>query len=584
MSLDIQPEEPTGISKAQEEEMSSALIAKLLAQDAMNEGDYYGEYYDYNDDSDDYAPKYYGKPKKTKVKKKKEPQQRGRKRKTVDIDIPSGPATIKPISHNTESPKIEMPTKVKKVKKPLPPGYNTGAYTANEEVLFLEGLDLHGRNWNDLSRHMGTRDPHSIRSHAQKHFIKLFRDNLPLPDKVKESGEGYTLSGKPLDPDSAAAKPYLNRSGMVNKTPNLTQTMQVSQSKISNASMENSDMEQTTGELNIGNLTLASTEHDHLTDKQSPHPCPPLTVNVDTCKGDTNHASLELRQSQKYTESPISNMMECEPVSDKPGSDTRGQPIELTICSNVLLTLELHAHLVNTGMIGFLAGEWNKTTKRILVKEAYPCQSLSSSHIKMDPKNAMEIRHMIENKHLVPVGWYHQASTTAPDTEARYNYHLMCGNDSDANNNLNQKENMIDSPTFKAMDHFIGAIVKSPANATSPTTVNWIYYGTDWDKEETPKQLVYDVQEDTCLSPEEETRLLLLPNQYKSSPGKVGNDSQKTTLDNLIKRLAPWIQKKVIQQDNAQNTFSDNSMEEQLSADDQMDTFLKKLKTVLMDW
>lgn len=56
---------------------------------------------------------------------------------------------------------------------------------------------------------MCTRDSHAIRSHAQKHFIKLYRDDLPLPDKVIESGAGYTLSGKELDPDSAAARPYL---------------------------------------------------------------------------------------------------------------------------------------------------------------------------------------------------------------------------------------------------------------------------------------------------------------------------------------------------------------------------------------
>lgn len=34
---------------------------------------------------------------------------------------------------------------------------------------------------------------------------------MPLPDKIRESGEGYTLSGKPLDPNSSAAKPYLYR-------------------------------------------------------------------------------------------------------------------------------------------------------------------------------------------------------------------------------------------------------------------------------------------------------------------------------------------------------------------------------------
>lgn len=43
----------------------------------------------------------------------------------------------------------------------------------------------------------------------------MFRDHIPLPAKIRESGEGYTLSGKPLDPNSAAAKPYLNRNGSI---------------------------------------------------------------------------------------------------------------------------------------------------------------------------------------------------------------------------------------------------------------------------------------------------------------------------------------------------------------------------------
>lgn len=42
----------------------------------------------------------------------------------------------------------------------------------------------------------------------------MYRDSIPLPEKVRESGEGYTLSGKPLDPNSSAAKPYLNRHGV----------------------------------------------------------------------------------------------------------------------------------------------------------------------------------------------------------------------------------------------------------------------------------------------------------------------------------------------------------------------------------
>ena len=44
-----------------------------------------------------------------------------------------------------------------------------------------------------------------VTSHAQKHFIRLYQQDKPLPLKVQETGEGYTLSGKPLDPNSAAA-------------------------------------------------------------------------------------------------------------------------------------------------------------------------------------------------------------------------------------------------------------------------------------------------------------------------------------------------------------------------------------------
>lgn len=48
----------------------------------------------------------------------------------------------------------------------------------------------------------------SMRSHAQKYFINLWKNGIELPDKVKETGSGYTLSGKPLDPMSGAARMY----------------------------------------------------------------------------------------------------------------------------------------------------------------------------------------------------------------------------------------------------------------------------------------------------------------------------------------------------------------------------------------
>ncbi|OUM59139.1 hypothetical protein PIROE2DRAFT_63959 [Piromyces sp. E2] len=68
--------------------------------------------------------------------------------------------------NNDESPDE---TKHRKINNPL------GTYSPEEEAKFLEGINLYGRDWKN----------------------------------VRESGEGYTLSGKPLDPNSASAKPYL---------------------------------------------------------------------------------------------------------------------------------------------------------------------------------------------------------------------------------------------------------------------------------------------------------------------------------------------------------------------------------------
>lgn len=77
-----------------------------------------------------------------------------------------------------------------------------------EEAAFLAGLEQHGRDWKAIADAVGTRDSRAVASHAQKHFIRLCLAGQALPNKVAESGRGYTLSGKLLDPASAAAQAY----------------------------------------------------------------------------------------------------------------------------------------------------------------------------------------------------------------------------------------------------------------------------------------------------------------------------------------------------------------------------------------
>ena len=81
------------------------------------------------------------------------------------------------------------------------------AWTAGEKMLFVEGVALHGRDWDAVAAHIGSRDVPAVLSHAQGYLVKLCRAGKRVPRAVAETGgEGYTVSGKPLDPASATAR------------------------------------------------------------------------------------------------------------------------------------------------------------------------------------------------------------------------------------------------------------------------------------------------------------------------------------------------------------------------------------------
>jgi hypothetical protein len=68
----------------------------------------------------------------------------------------------------------------------------------------------------------------------------MYRDGKSLPVKVKESGEGYTLSGKPLDITSAAAKPYFTHKipkNTISINPNMAENANVDTSSHEDAEM-----------------------------------------------------------------------------------------------------------------------------------------------------------------------------------------------------------------------------------------------------------------------------------------------------------------------------------------------------------
>lgn len=76
------------------------------------------------------------------------------------------------------------------------------AWTHEEHSRFVEGIHLYKRDWSRVTAHVGTRTVVQIRSHAQKHFIKLKRqgkENLIPPRRNKDRRDDGDQSYENLD-------------------------------------------------------------------------------------------------------------------------------------------------------------------------------------------------------------------------------------------------------------------------------------------------------------------------------------------------------------------------------------------------
>jgi len=80
--------------------------------------------------------------------------------------------------------------------------------------------------------------------------------------------------------------------------------------------------------------------------------------------------------SPKKDNNPF-KLIKCDTyIGEVASGNKNSQPFSVDVHSNSLLLSVLHCHLSNAEVIGLLGGSWDKTTKKLVVLEAYPCNAL----------------------------------------------------------------------------------------------------------------------------------------------------------------------------------------------------------------
>eukprot|EP00826_Nyctotherus_ovalis_P023019 TRINITY_DN1772_c0_g1_i13.p1 TRINITY_DN1772_c0_g1~~TRINITY_DN1772_c0_g1_i13.p1 ORF type:complete len:393 (-),score=83.57 TRINITY_DN1772_c0_g1_i13:55-1233(-) len=115
----------------------------------------------------------------------------------------SSNATLSPLlktAERTSDPneELKLPGKRHKANNSEKEGSKTdGRWTKAEHERFLEALKLYGKHWKLVEKHIGTRTGTQVRSHAQKHYLKISSDKQKVSrNKSKERQGDVIPSGR----------------------------------------------------------------------------------------------------------------------------------------------------------------------------------------------------------------------------------------------------------------------------------------------------------------------------------------------------------------------------------------------------
>ena len=77
--------------------------------------------------------------------------------------------------------------------------------------------------------------------------------------------------------------------------------------------------------------------------------------------------------------------------------------------TQVMLLMDLHAHMSSYEVIGLLGGTWDMERLAIRIVAAFPCRRAQGSHsstgVELDPEDEVATRALMDRDGLKPIGW-----------------------------------------------------------------------------------------------------------------------------------------------------------------------------------
>merc|ERR1712130_362568 len=197
-------------------------------------------------------------------------------------------------------------------------------------------------------------------------------------------------------------------------------------------------------------------------------------------------------------------------------SEGKMQPFTVSVSTSAMLILDLHSHLSDEEVCGYLAGQWDPNSHNLAITNTFPCL--------LDPKEAgtkaaqkleTDIYEDLYGKHLNLVGWYHSnpkgpAAPSAKDCFDQLDFQIKLLGQSDS--------------TYTPCVGLICAPYQKDAKTSeSSIVVYWIYPPAEGSNQEfgKPMRMSYSAITDPCLSEEVIQQIDKLIAFFQKQPKKI---------------------------------------------------------------